>query len=93
MRIITYSTWEERQDLCREAHANGEHMLHDEVRDGVNTLVFEIPEPVSPAPRTRLEELHHQLAMGTIDMVDDFLEMLRLERGLQEQWEHRNDPA
>ena len=98
MRTVTYNTWEERQVLCREATANGETMLHDEVRDGVKTLVFETPEAVSPAPRTRLEELHHQLAMETLDAVvtgfetvADFLEMLRLERGVQERWEHRND--
>jgi hypothetical protein len=98
MRIVTYVTETERQTLCDEARANGERLLHAYVRDGVKTLAFETPAPVSPAPRTRLEELHHQLAMETLDAVvtgfetvADFLEMLRLERGVQERWEHRND--
>lgn len=44
-RIATYGTWKERQQICADAEAAGEWMKHDEIQDGINTLVFSPPRP------------------------------------------------
>ena len=40
---VTYNTWEERQALVQENQALGLVMMVDEVRSGVNTMVFDAP--------------------------------------------------
>lgn len=60
-RIATYDTWEERQQLCGEAEAAGEWMKHDEVRDGIKTLVFVPPTPDDVTYFQSLREQGHQL--------------------------------
>ena len=51
-RTATYNTRQERQSLIAAAEATGEVMLHDEVRNGVKTLVFgteeDLPPPITP---------------------------------------------
>lgn len=46
MRTETYTTWEEREQLCADAHAAGEQMFHDNhMDDGTKELVFDTPRP------------------------------------------------
>jgi hypothetical protein len=84
MRLATYETWEERQQLCKDANAAGEVMLHDEVRDGMNTLIFEIapPDPSPPPVNPHLARLKELMVIENEGPISDveLLELVRLER-------------
>ena len=83
MTIYTYTTREERARLIATAEGAGEQMYHDEIRDGVNSLVFGPPEAdiasvVSPHQRhqQRLQELLAiDRADWTADNRDEMLEL------------------
>jgi|TARA_R110000824_G_C14862796_1_gene641418 hypothetical protein len=64
---FTYATWEERQEIVVREQAASRWMKHDEIRDGVNTLIFDEPLASEPIEPTRKEEL---LAIGKDNWTD-----------------------
>jgi hypothetical protein len=72
MRTVTYATWEERQQLCAEAAAAGETLLHGEIRivrrKPMSTLVFDLPPPPTPPSPPTGHELRHAKIAELLDI-------------------------
>jgi len=72
---VTYNTWDERQSLVQENQALGLVMQVDEVRSGVNTMVFDSPPVDEERDPTRAEIIYAKLAddSATLSEVKEFL--------------------
>lgn len=79
--VVTYVTDAERLTLVATYEGQGLQMMHDEIRNGINTLIFDDPEVVPPIPRTRRDDLYDKLRDDTATL-PDIRELLRLEKGL-----------
>ena len=87
MRVITYTTPEERQLLLQDAETQGETMLHDDflevdeqgrVKVGQLTVDVQAPEPPNPG-RARRKALQEKLHTQNLTLAE-LQEMLSLER-------------
>jgi len=80
LHSVQYFTDSDRRRFISEAQAQGETMLHDEIRDGVWTLDFDLLPTVAPLPPTELDLLYMKLRIKDVSLAE-INNILRLERG------------
>lgn len=90
IRVETYQTLNERAALISSAEALDERMLHDEVQNGVPTLVFvdatDDPDSRIPSPPTsreeafvRLQDIRQKPTLTMVEIksaIDDIIDFL-----------------
>lgn len=84
MHSKPYFTDTDRNRFISEAEAQGDTMLHDEVRDGVWTLVFDTLPLVPPAPPTELDLLYRVLKRRDLTLRELSI-LARLQQGFQSE--------
>lgn len=80
MRVKEYFTIADRVRFIAEAQSEGETLLHDEERDGVATLVFDLLPLVLPVPPSELDLLFQALRREDLSL-SEVNQVLRLQQG------------